>query len=91
MYSKKDLSFPSLIEPFKPGPLNDDPDVGNTTCLVIVATYQIIITMRHPVETVMDYAPVMYLSASLRVVDEVNITDALKEAGPQVCKWCCHM
>ncbi len=90
-YSKKGLSFPSLDEPFKPGPLDDDPDVGNTTRLVVAAAYQIIATVRPPMETVMDYAPAMYLSASLGVVDEANVVDALKEAGPQVRKWRRHM
>ncbi|KAI9451307.1 S-adenosyl-L-methionine-dependent methyltransferase [Lactarius psammicola] len=74
---------PSLDEPFKPGPLDDDPDVGNTTRLIVAAAFQIIATVRPPMETVMDYAPAMYLSASLGVVDDANIADALKEAGPQ--------
>ncbi|KAH8981148.1 S-adenosyl-L-methionine-dependent methyltransferase [Lactarius akahatsu] len=82
-YSKKNLSFPSLDEPFKPSPLDDDPDVGNTTRLVIAAAFQIIATVRPPQETILDYAPAMYLSATLGVVDEANIADALKEAGPK--------
>jgi hypothetical protein len=82
-YSKKGVSFPSLDEPFKPGPLDDDPDVGNTTRLVVAAAYQIIATVTPPMETIMLSAPAMYLSASLGVVDEANIADVLKEAGPQ--------
>ncbi|KAH8998235.1 S-adenosyl-L-methionine-dependent methyltransferase [Lactarius hatsudake] len=82
-YSKKNLSFPSLDEPFKPSPLDDDPDVGNTTRLVIAAAFQIIATVRPPQETILDYAPAMYLSATLGVVDEANVADALKEAGPK--------
>ena len=39
----------------------------------------------------MDYAPAMYLSASLGVVDKANIADALKGAGPQVREWRLHM
>jgi hypothetical protein len=83
-YLKKDLSFPSLDEPFKPGPLDDDLDVGNTTRLVVAAAYQIIATVRPPMETILLYAPAMHLSASLGVVDEANVADVLKEAGPQV-------
>ncbi len=56
--------------------------MGNTTRLVVAAAYQIIMTVRPPVETIMDYAPAMYLSASLGVVDKANIADVLKEAGP---------
>ena len=86
-YSKKGLSFPSLDEPFKPGPLDDDSDVGNTTRLIVAAAYQIIATVRPPLETIMLQAPAMYLSASLGVVDEADIADVLKEAGPQVREW----
>ena len=87
-YSKKGLSFPSLDKPFKPGPLDNDPDVGNTTRLVVAAACQIIATVRPPLDTILLQAPAMYLSASLGVVDEANIADVLKEAGPQVREWC---
>ena len=87
-YSKKGLSFPSLDEPFKPGPLDDDPDVGNTTRLIVAAACQIIATVRPPLETIMLHAPAMYMSASLGVVDEANIADVLKDAGSQVREWC---
>ena len=83
-YSKKGLSFPSLNEPFKPGPLDDDADVGNTTRLIVAAAYQIIATVRPPLETIMLQAPAMYLTATLGVVDDANVADVLKEAGPQV-------
>ena len=87
-YSKKGLSFPSLDEPFKPGPLDDDLEVGNTTRLIVAAAYQIIATVRPPSETIMLHAPAMYMSASLGVVDEANIADVLKDAGPRVREWC---
>ena len=83
-YSKKGHSFPSLNEPFKPGPLDDDADVGNTTRLIVAAAYQIIATVRPPLETIMLQAPAMYMTATLGVVDDANIADVLKEAGPQV-------
>ena len=88
-YSKKGFSFPSLDEPFKPGPLDDDPDLGNTTRLIVAAAYQIIATVRPPMETIKLSAPAFHLSASLGVVDEADVADVLKDAGPQVGReWC---
>ncbi|KAI0267868.1 S-adenosyl-L-methionine-dependent methyltransferase [Gloeopeniophorella convolvens] len=82
-YAKKGAPFPSLDDPFKPGPLDDDPGVADTTRLIVAAAYQIIATVRSPLETIQDYAPAMYLSSSLGLVDEADVADAVKEAGPQ--------
>lgn len=87
-YAKEGVPFPSLDEPFTPGPLDGDPDVGNATRLVIAAAYQIIATVRPPLETIMLSAPAMLLSSSLGVAEEANIADVLKEAGPQVREGC---
>jgi hypothetical protein len=83
-YSKQGLSFPSLDKPFNPGPLDDDPELSATTRLVVAAAYQIIATVRSPLETIQDYAPAMYLTSSLGLVDEADVVDVLKGAGPQV-------
>ena len=87
-YSKKGLSFPSLDEPFKPGPLDDDLEVGNTTRLIVAAAYQIIATVRPPLETITLQAPAMYLSASLGIIDEANVADVLNDADSRVREWC---
>ncbi len=83
-YSNKRISFPSLDEPFKTGLLDDDPDTVNTTRLVVAAAYQLVATVRPPMETIIEYGSAMYMPACLGVVDEVDIVDALREAGPQV-------
>ena len=81
VYAEKGLSFPSLDEPFQPSPLDLDPDVGNTTRLVVAAAYQIIATVTPPQETITHSSAAMLMSASLGVADEANIADVLKAAG----------
>jgi hypothetical protein len=83
-YSKQGLSFPSLDETFKPSPLDDNPELAATTRLIVAAAYQIIATVRSPLETIQDYAPAMYLTSSLGLVEEADVADALKAAGPNV-------
>jgi hypothetical protein len=83
-YSKQGLSFPSLDENFKPTPLDDNPELAATTRLIVAAAYQIIATVRSPLETIQDYAPAMYLTSSLGLVEEADVADAIKGAGPNV-------
>lgn len=83
-YAKVGVPYPSLDEPFKPGPLDDDFALGQTTRVLIAAAYQIIATVRGPMETIQDYAPAMYLSSSLGVAVETNIPDIVKDSGLQV-------
>ncbi|KAI0292082.1 S-adenosyl-L-methionine-dependent methyltransferase [Multifurca ochricompacta] len=80
-YSKHDLSFPSLDEPFKPGPLDNDPELDATTRLIVAAAYQIIATVRTPLETIQDHVGAMYSTPSLGLIDEADVADALKDAG----------
>ncbi|KAF9067896.1 S-adenosyl-L-methionine-dependent methyltransferase [Rhodocollybia butyracea] len=82
-YAKSGIPYPSLDEPFKPGPLDDDFALGQTTRVLIAAAYQIIATVRGPMETIQDYAPAMYLSSSLGVAVESNIPDIVKDSGLQ--------
>ncbi|KAI0261389.1 S-adenosyl-L-methionine-dependent methyltransferase [Gloeopeniophorella convolvens] len=82
-YAKQGVSFPSLDDPFKPGALDEDPELNATTRLIVAAAYQIIATVRSPLETIQDYAPGMYLSSALGLIDEADVADAIKEAGPQ--------
>ncbi|KAI0068103.1 S-adenosyl-L-methionine-dependent methyltransferase [Artomyces pyxidatus] len=82
-YAKEGLSFPSLDQPFSPGPLDKDPDVAATTRLIVAAAHQIIATVRAPMDTIQDYAPAMYMSATLGLAVDVNVADVLKDAGTQ--------
>ncbi|KAF9048382.1 O-methyltransferase-domain-containing protein [Rhodocollybia butyracea] len=82
-YTKSGIPYPSLDEPYKPGPLDDDFALGKTTRVLIAAAYQIIATVRGPIETIQDYAPAMYLSSSLGVAVETNIPDIVKDSGLQ--------
>ncbi|THH06774.1 hypothetical protein EW146_g9509 [Bondarzewia mesenterica] len=83
-YAKQGLSFPSLDESFKPGPLDDDPALSQTTQMIVAAAFQIIATVRPPIETtVQDFAPSMNMSAALGVVTDVHVADVLKDAGTQ--------
>ncbi|KAI0260406.1 S-adenosyl-L-methionine-dependent methyltransferase [Gloeopeniophorella convolvens] len=83
-YAQKGASFPSLDDPYKPGPLDNDPEVSATTRLIVAAAFQIIATVRNPLDTIQDYAPAMHLSAALGLIDEADVADAIKEGGAQV-------
>ncbi|KAF9061984.1 hypothetical protein BDP27DRAFT_1369199 [Rhodocollybia butyracea] len=83
-YTKPGIPYPSLDEPYKPGPLDDDFALGQTTRVLIAAAYQIIATIRGPMESIQDYAPAMYLSSSLGVAVETNIPDIVKDSGLQI-------
>ncbi|KAI0045354.1 S-adenosyl-L-methionine-dependent methyltransferase [Auriscalpium vulgare] len=78
-YTQRGFSFPSLNEPFQPGPLDNDKDLANTTRLIVAAAHQIIATVRLPLDTIQDYAPAVYISSSLGFVDQTNIADVLKD------------
>lgn len=85
-YAKEGVQFPSLDEPFRPGMpgLDGDPVLQQTTRLIVAAAAQIIASVRHPMETVMDLAPAAYSAASLATVVEANVPDVLQEGGSQV-------
>ncbi|KAI0041967.1 S-adenosyl-L-methionine-dependent methyltransferase [Auriscalpium vulgare] len=78
-YAQKGHTFPSLNEPFSPGPLDADKDVGDATRLIIAAAHQIIATVRAPIDTFQDYAPAVYMTSALGFVDQADIADVLKE------------
>ncbi|KAI0261382.1 S-adenosyl-L-methionine-dependent methyltransferase [Gloeopeniophorella convolvens] len=83
-YSRQGTSFPSLDEPkFLPGALDGDSDLAATTRLIVAAAHQIIATVRSPIETMQDCGLAMYMTAALGFVEDVNVADAIKEAGPQ--------
>ncbi|KAI0040625.1 S-adenosyl-L-methionine-dependent methyltransferase [Auriscalpium vulgare] len=77
-YAKHGLVFPSLDEPFYPGPLDDDLALTNAARLIVAAAHQIIATVRAPMDTIQDYAPAMYMTSALAFANETNIADVLK-------------
>ncbi|KAI0043617.1 S-adenosyl-L-methionine-dependent methyltransferase [Auriscalpium vulgare] len=79
-YAQQGHTFPSLNESFRPGPLDGDMALADTTRLIVAAAHQIIATVRAPLDTFQDYAPAMYLTSSLGFVDQTDIADVLKEA-----------
>lgn len=85
-YAKDGVPYPSLDDPLSPSPLSlgADPVLQQTSRLIVAAAYQIIATVRPPMETIMDFAPAQYMSSSLATVVEAHVPDVLKEAGSQV-------
>ncbi len=77
--------FPSLDEPFAPSPLDNDQVLAQTTRVLVAAAAQIIATVRPPMDTIQDYAPAMYMSATLGTAVDINLADILKNSGSQVC------
>ncbi|EIM83960.1 S-adenosyl-L-methionine-dependent methyltransferase [Stereum hirsutum FP-91666 SS1] len=84
-YAKEGVPYPLLDDPFKPGPLglDADPALQQTSRLIVAAAYQIIASVRHPMETVMDFAPAQYMSSTLGTVVEAHVPDVLKDVGSQ--------
>lgn len=84
-YAKEGVPYPLLDDPFKPGPLglDADPALQQTSRLIVAAAYQIIASVRHPMETVMDFAPAQYMSSALGTVVEAHVPDVLKDVGSQ--------
>lgn len=89
-YAKEGVPYPSIDDPLRPGPvsLEADPALQQTSRLIVAAAYQIIASVRHPMETIMDFAPAQYMSSSLGAVVEAHVPDVLKEAGSQVRPFC---
>ncbi|KAI0064197.1 S-adenosyl-L-methionine-dependent methyltransferase [Artomyces pyxidatus] len=78
-YSDHGIQFPSLDEPYSPGPLDDNDAITATTNLIIAAAHQLIAGIRAPIATINDYAPSMYTSSALGLVIDVDVPDALKD------------
>lgn len=86
-YSKDGLTFPSLDEPFCPTPLDKDAAAEKARSLIVAAAAQLIATVCSPFEFLPEAAGGMSMTFALGFVEEVNIPDIMKEAGPQVCSF----
>jgi hypothetical protein len=83
-YAREGVTFPSLDAKFRPSALDRDPSVVQTERLIVAAAAQILATVRSPVETLHEYSPGLYWTATLGFVVDTNIPDILKEGGAQV-------
>ncbi|KIM80118.1 hypothetical protein PILCRDRAFT_535803 [Piloderma croceum F 1598] len=83
IYAKHGATFPSIDEPFRPGPLDGDESLCETTDLVIAAASQLIALVKPPPRTIVESGLLFHLPASLQVVVTANLTEILREAGPQ--------
>jgi len=77
LYSKENVKFPSLNEPFNPTAIK-------ATRLAIAAAAQLIATLGNPGDTVRELTPSMYLSATIGFVVDVDVPDILAKAAPEV-------
>ncbi|KAG5645605.1 hypothetical protein DXG03_005743 [Asterophora parasitica] len=82
-YATHGADFPSLDDPFRPTPLDFDPTLHQTKALIVAAAAQILASVRSPIETLQEYAPGMYWTATLGFVVDANIPDILNEGGPE--------
>ncbi|KAF9264343.1 S-adenosyl-L-methionine-dependent methyltransferase [Marasmius fiardii PR-910] len=82
-YKKENLRFPSLNDPYSPGPLDKDAALDMTIRTVVAASLQLITTIRSPTDTLFDIATGMYLPATLGTVNEAHVANVLQDAGPQ--------
>ncbi|KAI0059128.1 S-adenosyl-L-methionine-dependent methyltransferase [Artomyces pyxidatus] len=82
-YAGQGIAFPSLDEPFRPGPLDKDPGVVSATRLIVAAAHQIIATVRPPLEVVLECGSAMHMPAAIGLAVDVNVPDVLKDAGPE--------
>ncbi|KAG6848863.1 hypothetical protein H0H93_013351 [Arthromyces matolae] len=83
VYAERSTPLPSLDEPFAPNPLDFDPSLASTKALIVAAAAQLMAIVRPPVETLMEYTPGMYFSATIGFVVDVNIPDIMAETGAQ--------
>ncbi|KAG6843345.1 hypothetical protein H0H93_001316, partial [Arthromyces matolae] len=82
-YAEKSIPVPSLDAPFIPNPLDFDPSLAPTKAVIVAAAAQLLASVRSPIETLQEYGPGMYLSATLGFVVETNIPDILAEGDGQ--------
>lgn len=82
-YAEYGATFPSMDEPFQPGPLDDDEVLCETIDHVIAAAAQLIALIKPVPLTAVEGALSFHLSTSLQVVVTANIPEILREAGPQ--------
>ncbi|KZT20924.1 O-methyltransferase [Neolentinus lepideus HHB14362 ss-1] len=84
-YAAKNLDFPDLDEPYSTSPSEaalGDPEIVETVNAVVGASYQLIASVRTPFIHVIDTIFAYTLSSCVRVAEESNTPEILREAGP---------
>ncbi|KDQ60868.1 hypothetical protein JAAARDRAFT_125414 [Jaapia argillacea MUCL 33604] len=85
-YTAKSVDFPSLDGPFNSNPaaeaLSSEPSVVEAVNAITAASYQLMMTARPPFLSIFDAATAYELSACLRVAEQINAVEYLREAGP---------
>lgn len=84
-YASKNLDLPDLNEPYSTSPSEaalGDPEIVETLNALVGASYQLIATVRTPFIHVMDGIFAYTLSSCIRVAEEGNVAEILREAGP---------
>ncbi|KAF9498874.1 S-adenosyl-L-methionine-dependent methyltransferase [Pleurotus eryngii] len=85
-YAKNGSSYPSLDEPLDPtqaAEIAANNDVQENTRLIVAAATQLIASVRSPFDVLGEQATGMYNTVTLSFVNDHNVADLLKEAGPQ--------
>ncbi|KAJ8519276.1 hypothetical protein ONZ45_g3759 [Pleurotus djamor] len=82
-YASQRESFPSISEVYTPSRFEEDPDTIALTRLVVGAAAQLIASLRGPYDVLNETATGMYGTATVGLVNDNNIPDLLKEAGPE--------
>ncbi|KAF9016933.1 O-methyltransferase [Hymenopellis radicata] len=81
------VEFPSTDAPFDPSSPAErtllDDKLYLPKKLVVAAAAQLLATVRHPVETVIDYGQHVHIPAALRAMSESCIVEIIRDAGPK--------
>ncbi|KAF9465796.1 S-adenosyl-L-methionine-dependent methyltransferase [Collybia nuda] len=88
LYSTHSLDFPSLDVPFSKSKAEDlarSPDAVNMINVCVASAFQILLTMRHPFETLCDGSSIYQLSSCLRIAENLNIPEIIRENNSPDC------
>ncbi len=83
-YTNAGQPVPSIDEPWCPSALDANAALIQTRKLIVAAAYQLISTVRSPIEIMQEGGFAAFTSVALAYVEDNNIVDILVEAEPQV-------
>ncbi|KAF5389010.1 hypothetical protein D9757_005108 [Collybiopsis confluens] len=88
IFSAYSLDFPSLDVPFTKSNAEDltqTADAVKSINIIVASSYQLLSTARHPFGTLCDASSVYQLSSCLRVAENLNIPEIIRENGTHGC------
>jgi hypothetical protein len=88
-YAKAGVPYPSLDQPFTPGPMDRDPQTAMATQVAVAAATQLLATLRSPLDSLFELAVGTITTAVVGVAEDANIADLIFEAGPKVSLTSC--